>query len=185
MATPKRPSGDRARLPALTREFAVATADFATQEIYKPLTQFLAQVREALGMDIAFVSQIEGDRRVFRVISMAAQESLPVAVGDSDPLVDSYCQRVLEGRLPHAIADTALSAEAQSLEITERLQIGAYLSVPIVTRDGGVFGTLCCFSHAARPGLGDDDVAALRNVADAVAASIERGGGLRENIWAG
>jgi GAF domain-containing protein len=183
MASSDRPLPDRPALAAITREFAVATADFATRDDHRPLSDFLAQVREALGMDIAFVSEFAGERRVFRVVSVASQEPSPVAPGNSDPLVDSYCLRVLEGRLPRAIPDTGVSEEAMSLPITRQLRIGAYLSVPIVMKNGEVFGTLCCFSHASRPDLGEEDVQALENVADAVAASIDRSGALRRKIW--
>lgn len=166
-----------AQLAAITREYAVVTADGASQDWHQPLSEFLDRVRAALGMDIAFVSQFVDDQRVFRIVSVAAQVSSPVAPGISDPLVDSYCKRVVEGRLPGAIPDTAASAEARSLAITQRLAIGSYLSVPIVLRNGEVYGTLCCFSHLARPDLGDADVLGLQDVASVIAAGIDGPGG--------
>jgi GAF domain-containing protein len=164
---------DLQQLATAVREFAVATADGATHAQHRSLAEFLARVREALRMDIAFVSQFVNDLRVFRVVSVAAPGASPVAVGNSDPLVDSYCKRVVEGRLPRAIPDTAASAEARDLEITRRLRIGAYLSVPIVLRNGRVYGTLCCFSHLARPELGEREVVGLQDVANVIAAGIE------------
>ena len=173
MSTSGHPAHHLADLAAITRDFAVATPDFATPSNHKPLSDFLARVREALGMDIAFVSQFVDDQRVFRVVSVAAQEPpSPVAPGNSDPLVDTYCKLVLEGRLPMAIPDTRESPEAQRLAITHQLRIGAYLSVPIVLKDGEVFGTLCCFSHVARPKLGHEEVLGLQDVANVIAASI-------------
>ena len=166
-----------AQLAVITREYAVVTADGASHDWHRPLSEFLARVRAALGMDVAFVSQFAGDHRVFRIVSVAAQVSSPVAPGHSDPLVDSYCKRVVEGRLPRAIPDTAASAEARSLAITQRLAIGSYLSVPIVLRNGEVYGTLCCFSHLARPDLGDPDVLGLQDVANVIAAGIDAPGG--------
>lgn len=163
-----------AQLAAITSEYAVATADGASQPRHRDLSEFLARVREALGMDIAFVSQFVDDQRVFRVVNVAAHSPSPLAPGQSDPLVDSYCKRIVEGRLPHAIADTAASPEARDLAITQRLRIGAYLSVPIVLKNGEVYGTLCCFSHLARPGLGDGEVLGLQDVASVIAAGIDR-----------
>jgi GAF domain-containing protein len=178
MATSEFPGADRVKLSALAREFAVATADFASDENHRPLSEFLARVREALRMDIAFVSQFVGEDRIFRVVSVASETPSPVVAGASDPLVDSYCKRVLEGRLPAAIPDTELSAEARDLAITQRLRIGSYLSVPIVLKNGEVFGTLCCFSHLAKPELGEQEVLGLQDVANVIAANISYRGGI-------
>lgn len=176
MPVPASSESRLAHLAAITREYAVATADFASEDRHKPLSEFLARVRAALGMDIAFVSQFVDDQRVFRIVSVAAQGPSPVAPGNSDPLVDSYCKRIVEGRLPRAIPDTDASAEAKALAITQRLAIGSYLSVPIVLRNGEVYGTLCCFSHLARPQLGEADVLGLQDVANVIAAGIDRTG---------
>ncbi|NKE67928.1 GAF domain-containing protein [Ramlibacter sp. RBP-2] len=177
MPLPASSESRRARLAAIAREYTVATADFASDDRHKALSEFLARVRAALGMDIAFVSQFVDDQRVFRIVSVATQGPSPVAPGNSDPLVDSYCKRIVEGRLPRAIPDTSASAEASALAITRRLAIGSYLSVPIVLRNGEVYGTLCCFSHQARPDLGESDVLGLQDVASVIAAGIDRAGG--------
>jgi GAF domain-containing protein len=174
METSEHP-GSRAQLSEIARNFAVATSDFASPAHHKPLSEFLARVREALGMDIAFVSQFVEDRRVFRVVSVDSHAPPLVVAGQSDPLVDSYCKRIVEGRLPTAIPDTSASPEARDLAITQRLRIGAYLSVPIVLKDGEVFGTLCCFSHVARPDLGEHQVLGLQDVANVIAAGIDAG----------
>lgn len=178
MPVPASSESRLAHLAAITREYSVATADFASEDRHQPLSEFLARVRAALGMDIAFVSQFVDDQRVFRIVSVAAHGPSPVAPGNSDPLVDSYCKRIVEGRLPRAIPDTTASPEAHALAITQRLAIGSYLSVPIVLRNGEVYGTLCCFSHLARPDLGEADVLGLQDVANVIAAGIDRTGGV-------
>lgn len=161
------------RLSAATRDFVVATANYTTHRAYQGLSEFLGRVREALGMDIAFVSEFVDELRVFRVVSVAADSPAQIKVGDSDPLIDSYCKRVLEGTLPLAIPDTKASPIARALAITKRLRIRAYLSAPIVLKSGQVFGTLCCFSHSARPELGEAEVRGLNEVARLVAATID------------
>lgn len=165
---------DLPSLASATREYAVATADFATHPHHQSLSEFLSRVRAALDMDIAFVSEFVDDRRVFRVVN-AASGSTSVRVGLSDPLIDTYCKQVVEGRLPRAIPDTDELPSARQLEITQKLRIGAYLSVPIVLKDGHVYGTLCCFSHQARPGLGAAEVLGLQDVANVIARGIDAG----------
>jgi GAF domain-containing protein len=171
------PLPKRADLPCLaaaTRQYAVATADSATHPQHQSLSEFLSRVRQALDMDIAFVSEFVDDKRVFRVVS-AVSDASPVRTGVSDPLIDTYCKQVVEGRLPQAIPDTDALPEARQLAITQHLRIGAYLSVPIVLRDGRVYGTLCCFSHEAWPGLGSTEILGLKDVADVIARGLDSG----------
>merc|ERR1712110_874876 len=63
------------------------------------LTEALHAVRMHLGMDVAFISEFRGGSRVFRYLD-GNFVPLQLAIGGSDPLEDSYCQRVLDGRLP-------------------------------------------------------------------------------------
>lgn len=163
--------------------YAVATANSAAPELYRPLTFLLAQIRRALDLDIVFVSRFVDHERVFEVVSAEGEAADAVAPGRSDPLLDSYCQRIVDGRLPVIIPDTGASPEACALAITRSLNIHAYLSAPVVLPNGQVFGTLCCISHKARPDLRDADAKALAAAAQAVAASITASGGIRYASW--
>lgn len=176
MTVPSHRVADLHSLAAVTREYAVATADFASHPQHQSLSAFLSRVRAALDMDIAFVSEFVDDERIFRVVN-AASTSSPVRVGASDPLIDTYCKQVVEGRLPRAIPDTGALPAARDLAITRKLQIGAYLSVPIVLKDGRVYGTLCCFSHQPWPGLGSAEILGLQDVANVIARGIDAGVG--------
>ena len=167
------------------RAFAVASSSGASPALYEPMTFLLAQVRQALRMDIVFVSQFVDQDRVFEVVSAAGEHSSRFAPGHSDPLLDTYCQRIVEGRLPAVIRDAQATPGAAELPITTSLQIRAYLSAPIVLANGTVFGTLCCISHSPRQDLREQDAAVLAEVAKAVAASIDRNGRIRYASWTG
>lgn len=165
-------------------DYARVTADDANPDLFAPLTFLLAQVRKALGMDVAFVSRFVDGKRVFEVVSSQGECVAALQPGKLDPLMDTYCQRIVEGRLSTVIPDTTLNAQASALPITAALNIKAYLSAPVLLRDGTVFGTVCCISHAARSDLRESDAQALRAVADAVAASIDlRKGKIRYASW--
>src|SRR6185436_8057197 len=69
------------------------------------LPRALRALRTHLGMDVAFISEFREGRRVFRYVD-AAQQHATVHVGASDPLEDTYCQRIVDGRLPELISDT-------------------------------------------------------------------------------
>src|SRR5215213_2607747 len=88
------------------------------------LPRALRALRIHLGMDIAFISQFRGDRRVFRYVD-SAQPNDTIQIGASDALTDSYCKGVLEGSIPELIADTSEVASAQALALTRSVPIGA------------------------------------------------------------
>ena len=177
-----RPDPD-AGLDASLREFAVSTAEGASPSLYEPLTRLLSSIRQHLRMDVVFISRFVDQQRVFQVVSTAGERPPGLSPGDSDPLLDTYCQRIVDGRLPRVIADTADSPEARSLPVTRKLGIGAYLSAPVVLPNGVVFGTVCCISHSPRPDLVDADARALAAVADSVAAAIDRKGRIDFKGW--
>lgn len=133
----------------------------------------LRAIRTHLGMDVAFISEFTAGQRVFRVVD-AASDDAPVRPGEGGPLDESYCQRVVDGRLPQVIRDAATLPAALELPVTTALPVGAHLSVPIVLRDGRVYGTFCCFSYAADQSLNDRDLAMMRVFADLTAEQIER-----------
>lgn len=178
------PQVDRiARIQSAVHDYAVATSRSATPELYEPLTFLLAQIRQALNLDVVFVSRFVDQQRVFEVVSAEGDAAARIAPGRSDPLLDSYCQRIVDGRLPVRIPDTAALPEAAALAITRSLNIGAYLSAPVVLPNGQVFGTLCCISHKVRPDWREADAKALAAAAEAVAASVTRGGTIRYASW--
>jgi len=133
----------------------------------------LRAIRLHLGMDVAFVSEFINGRRVFRHIDTHL-DCPPIRVGDSDPLDASYCQRVVDGRLPELMHNAALLPAALELPATSRLPVGAHMSVPIRLRDGRLFGTFCCFSFTADPSLQERDLVMMRVFADFAGQQIER-----------
>jgi GAF domain-containing protein len=167
------------------RVYASASSSFAEPQLYEPMTFLLAQVRQSLGMDVVFVSQFVDQDRIFEVVSAVGEHAGRFVPGNSDPLLDTYCQRIVEARLPAVIRDTHELPAAFELPITRALQIRAYLSAPVVLENGTVFGTLCCISHSPRQDLRDKDALALAEVAKAVAASIDRNGRIRYSSWTG
>lgn len=122
-------------------------------------------------MDVAFISQFTSGRRVFRIVEGTA-DSFPVKPGDSDALEDTYCQRVVDGRLPQFIPNAVANAEAAKLPVTRLAPVGSHLSVPIVLNDGSVFGTFCCFSFDPVRNIGTSSLRVLQSFADVAAQAI-------------
>lgn len=133
----------------------------------------LHSVRALLGMEVAFVSEFKKGRRIFRYVD-SSSDAIPVRVGASDPLEDSYCQRVVDGRLPELIQDAARLPNARALPVTAALPVGAHLSVPIRFSDGQIYGTFCCFSRTPDYTLNERDIRTIRLFADMTARYIEQ-----------
>ncbi len=133
----------------------------------------LHAVREHLKMEVAFVSEFTLGRRVFRYVDSSWAKN-PVRVGSGDPLEESYCARVVDGRMPELMNDAQMNACAAELPATFAIPVGAHMSVPIRLSDGSVYGTFCCFSRNADGSLNLRDLSLMRMFADLTGKMIER-----------
>jgi response regulator RpfG family c-di-GMP phosphodiesterase len=133
----------------------------------------LDAVREFLDMDVAFVGRITAGEQVFDVLR-GDGTSFGLSEGGAVPLDQTYCQRILSGRLPNLIPDTHGDDRAASVAATEEAGIGAYASVPLRFSDGRLHGMLCAASHAPKPSLGYRELQFLHVFARMVADVLER-----------
>src|SRR5262245_36879740 len=160
-----------ARNSSTLPNFVLATGSEAS--IGEVLRDELRVIRTHLDMDIAFVSEFLQGRRYFRYVDSTAEKPV-IAVGDSDPLDESYCQYVVDGRLPRLIHDAALIPLARAMPVTTTLPVGAHISVPIHFSDGRVYGTFCCFKSVPDPSLLERDLALVQIFAEFTGKQLER-----------
>ena len=137
--------------------------------------RLLSTVREAMEMDVAFVSEFAGDELVFRALEGEA-ETFGWRVDGGFPLDESYCKRVLDGHLPNVIPDARSEDRTRNLWVTREADIGSYAAVPVVLSDGSPYGTLCCVSHRADPRLRERDLGLMQGVAREVGRQLKREG---------
>ncbi|GAB3552605.1 hypothetical protein GCM10027343_38340 [Noviherbaspirillum agri] len=137
------------------------------------VTGLLSAIRRHLQMDVAFVSEFTQGRRVFRHVD-PVDPGNPVKAGGGDPLEESYCQRVVDGRLPELMNDARDHPVAAALPVTHTLPVGAHVSVPIRLADGNVYGTFCCFSYTPDHTLDQRDLSMIRVFAEVAARLIDR-----------
>ena len=133
----------------------------------------LEAVRDFLGMEVAFTAEIVSDELVFRELRGDAH-SFGFSEGQAAPLEQTYCERMLTGRLPSIITDTHEASEARSLPVTQAADIGAFVTVPITFAGGELYGTLCAASHDPQPSLGERELPFLRVFARLIADQLER-----------
>lgn len=137
------------------------------------LSHILRAVRTHLGMDVGFISQFTEGRRVFRYVETGTGSEC-IQVGGSDPLEESYCHWVVNGKMPRLMCNPAEHELATSLTATKSLPVGAHLSIPILLRDGTVYGTFCCFSFRPDPSLTDRDLATIEAFAQLAGEQIQQ-----------
>lgn len=131
----------------------------------------LVTIREHLGMDVAYLSEIVDGRSVFRQVDAPGLEHL-VKTGDERSLDDVYCNHILEGRLPELIPDTAAEPIAVGMPITDAVPIGSHMSIPIRLPHGETYGMFCCLSAAPNPSLNERDLSTMRMFADLAAERV-------------
>ena len=142
-----------------------------------PIEYMLRDIRGALQMDVAFVSQFSEDQLVFRAIEGDA-ESFGWQEGESFPIDESYCKRVLDGRISQVVPDAKREDATKDLRVTSEADIGCYCAVPLVLSDGRLYGTLCCLSHEPDPWLRERDLGLMEGTARWLVEQLERRGGL-------
>lgn len=152
-------------------ELLVATADGGDALIDTQVVEVLRLLRQHLKMDVIFISEFVDGQRVFRRVESRTDRHY-IDEGQGDPLEQSFCQRVVDGRLPSLVHDVPALPHFGELPATP-FRVGAHLSTPIVLNDGRVYGTLCCFSEAANPALTQQDLRKLELSARLTAQKID------------
>jgi putative nucleotidyltransferase with HDIG domain len=147
-------------------------ADLGELAIRPSVERAVEAVRDFLGMDVAYTTEFVGGEQQFRVLR-GDGASFGIHEGLAVPLEQTYCQRVLDGRLPNLMPDVRGDERSASLPATEAADVGAYATVPITLSDGRLYGTLCAGSHDAQPSLDYRDLQFLRVFARIVADQIE------------
>jgi signal transduction histidine kinase len=139
----------------------------------EPVRGILQAAREELGMEVAFVSEFDQQRMVFRKL-VGEAESFGWREGEGVPLDDTFCRLLPEGRLPNAIPDAKVDERVRFLQITGKADVGSYVGAPIRFSDGTLYGTLCVLSHSPEPSLGEREGHFVRVLARLVAEQMER-----------
>jgi EAL domain-containing protein (putative c-di-GMP-specific phosphodiesterase class I) len=136
------------------------------------IERILTLARRQLGMDVAFVSAIEGGLEKIRAIEGDA-ESFGLDGPISIPLEESYCNLMVKGQLGNVVPDAKAHLKTSELSVTNSADIGAYVGVPVHLWDGRLYGTLCCLSHSAEPSLDERDARFMQVLAAVIGDQVE------------
>jgi GAF domain-containing protein len=106
----------------------------------------LAFLHRTVGLDVWMVTELQEPRQV--VLHSHPQEIVPP--GAWVPWDSSFCRSMVSGVGPR-VATVAAATPAYRDRTGHVEWIAAYIGVPLVTREGEVFGTLCGVSSRAQP----------------------------------
>jgi EAL domain-containing protein (putative c-di-GMP-specific phosphodiesterase class I) len=162
-----------------TRDHQMAEKSALEQRLldHAPDTQWvqraLGLIRSEFGMDVAYVSEFRNGQRIFRFVDASIGHAT-MLVDRSDPEDETYCRRIVDGRLPEVIGDTSAIPEAVELPITRELGIGSHIGVAIRFPAGTVYGTLGCFSSKPDRSFRVRDLSTMRGIASLLGRYFER-----------
>jgi putative nucleotidyltransferase with HDIG domain len=148
-------------------------SEVASERTRETIERALVAAKEALGMEVAFVSEFSKERMIFRKL-VGDSESFGWQEGESMPLDDTFCRLLMEGLLLNVIPDAGNDERVKYLDVTGGAGIGCYVGVPIRFSDGRLYGTFCCLSHLPDPSLQERDAQFARVLARMVADQLER-----------
>lgn len=142
-------------------------------EAERQVAELLRTAKEALGLSVAFLSRMDGTTQHLQVVESA----LPFLFPEGARLKQetSFCQAVLDGRLPEVIPDVRRHPAAMALPAARFPRLRSYVSVPVTLSDGTVYGTFCAAGLTADKGLSKRDRALMTVLASAAAVIIEPG----------
>ena len=131
----------------------------------------LGFLRRRLGLDTAWLSSFRDGMQVFEVLD-GDTGAVGLSCGDRLSLAGSYCLRVVDGRLPAVVTDTAANRITAELPVTRELRLGAYVGVTLRDSAGAAVGSLCLVSSHAKPELADADLRMVEQVAEFIGSLI-------------
>jgi GAF domain-containing protein len=135
------------------------------------LDQLLRMTRSLLDTDVAVLSEIRDGREIAVRVDgeWPGRGSMQNA---SVPLQDTFCQRMLDGRIGNYIRDAETDDRVSDLAMARHLGVRSWLGVPIKLSDMRLY-VLCCMARESRPSIGEREVRLLAGLAESVRAELQ------------
>ncbi len=134
----------------------------------------LALARGQLDMEVALLTEIEDGQEIVRE-SAGEWPVIGSLDGRSVAFGETFCNRLLEGRISNVVTDAAHDERVADLGMARHFGVGAWIGVPLELSDARLY-VLCCLAREARPALGEEDVRFLTWLGESVVAELEPAG---------
>ncbi|MFL4470824.1 GAF domain-containing protein [Tateyamaria armeniaca] len=140
--------------------------DFSNMAEFDALSQ---SISAKLRCDASLISIVSAEA----LVALGYSGDNAALAGRSFHLRDTVCARTVQAGRPLRIANAQADPDLRALPAVERLNIGAYLGVPLKLEGRGIVGAVCAISTSARIWR-DSEVDYLIAVSDLVESKIER-----------
>jgi GAF domain-containing protein len=137
------------------------------------LDQLLRMTRDLLDSDVALLTEIRDGRET----ALRVEGNWPGRGSFEDaslPLENTFCQRMLDGRIGNYVRDAASDDRVSDLAMARHLGVRAWLGIPIELSDMRLY-VLCCLAAESRPSIGEREVRLLAGLAESVRAELQAG----------
>ena len=141
----------------------------------------LAAAREVLGMELAYLAEIEQTALVLRDVDGDTVAYGGVAAGFTLSREYSWCHAMVTGEAPQLVPDTDALPQAADHPFVHAMGIRAYAGVPVHRPDGSLYGSLCCLSRKPQPDLRPRDLRYLGVLARIAGDLLEAAEGARRD----
>lgn len=128
--------------------------------------------REALRMDVAFVSALDGDEQTFTHLA-GDGESFGWRTGMTIPEVGAHGHDGSAAEPLDVVPDAPQDGVPARLAAASRAGIESYAGVPLTLGSGRVYGALCVISHAHQP-LDGSDVAFMNLLGNLISTELSQ-----------
>jgi EAL domain-containing protein (putative c-di-GMP-specific phosphodiesterase class I) len=137
----------------------------------RQVADLLHTARQSLGLSLAFLTRLDGTVQHLEVVD----SSIPLVFRDglTQRQDTSFCQAIMDGRLPAVMPNVKDFPEAMKLPAARMPRIRSFVSVPVVLGDGTVYGTFCAAGFQADKQLSKRDKALMDVLAHAASVIIE------------
>jgi diguanylate cyclase (GGDEF)-like protein len=117
--------------------------DFSTAS-----TEVMHYLHERLGFQLWMVTRTESDNWI---VLNSLDHGYGVKNGDVFRWTDSFCSRMVDGLGPRIAPKCDRIPAYAEAPIGQVVPIGAYVGVPLMRNNGGLFGTLCAIDPQSMP----------------------------------
>lgn len=136
----------------------------------KQVADLLRTAKDSLGLSLTFLSRLDGHIQHLEVVECAIPGFHDGLTRDQET---SFCQAILDGKLPNVIPDVSKFPEAMRLPAARFPRLRSFVSVPVTLSDGSLYGTFCAGGFKADRELQKRDQALMEVLARAAAAVLE------------
>src|SRR6478609_8582318 len=144
-------------------------------EVERQIADLLTTAKDSLRLSVAFLSRLDGVTQHLEVVESSGPASLFFKEGVTQRQETSFCQAILDGRLPAVIPEVKKFPEAMKLPASRIPRIRSYVSVPIILSDGQMYGTFCAAGLTSDKDLSKRDEALMQVLAHAASVILEPG----------